>query len=67
MTRCGNVWALKPTKKLGPELTLEKLHLKPGSCIWHGAVPSAHKTRESVVSILLGELPDRLTLMKSSA
>ena len=36
-----NIWALRPTKKLGYELTPGKLHLEPKSGVGHGAVPLA--------------------------
>lgn len=41
-----NIWALKPTKKLGRELTPEKLHLEPESGVGHGAVPLAVSSTE---------------------
>lgn len=41
-----NIWALKPTKKLGHELTPEKLHLEPESGVGHGAVPLAVSSTE---------------------
>ena len=41
-----NSWALKPTKKLGRELTPEKLHLEPESGVGHGAVPLAVSSTE---------------------
>lgn len=41
-----NIWALKPTKKLGRDLTPEKLHLEPESGVGHGAVPLAVSSTE---------------------
>ena len=54
-----NIWALKPTKKLGHDLTPEKLHLEPESGVGHGAVPlavsSTEKKRETILPILSGD------------
>lgn len=53
-----NIWALKPTKNLGQELTPEKLHLEPESGVGHGAVPltfCSTEKKETIVPILSGD------------